>query len=131
AERMMDLLIDQGVEVPRGANEFSVSGKSYSKGSFVILMSQPYRANVKCLFEAQKYPDRRLYPGGPAEPPYDVAGWTLPMQMGVDYVAADRQFEAQLEKTGEAAQAIVVYQFSRSGAVPGAYYFSDNTDNSF
>src|SRR5262249_10604501 len=104
AERMIDILIDQGVEVHRAANEFSASGKSYSKGSFVILMSQPYRANVKCLFEAQKYPDRRLYPGGPAEPPYDVAGWTLPMQMGVDYSGIDRAFEANLEKiTGRVA----------------------------
>src|SRR5205085_8977225 len=66
-------------------------------GSFVILLAQPYRANVKCLFEAQHYPDRRIYPGGPAEQPYDVAGWTLPMQMGVDYTKAGRAFAAALE----------------------------------
>ena len=63
-----------------------------------MLLAQPYRANVKCLFEPQRYPDRRLYPGGPAEPPYDVAGWTLPMQMGVDYVEAESLFDAELEK---------------------------------
>jgi hypothetical protein len=60
-------------------------------------MAQPYRANVKCLFEAQKYPDRRVYPDGPAEPPYDVAGWTLPMQMGVEYAEAKTRFDARLE----------------------------------
>ena len=32
--------------------------------------------------ERQVYP-RRLNPDGTAEPPYDVAGWTLPLQMGV------------------------------------------------
>jgi hypothetical protein len=46
-------------------------------------MSQPYRAFVKDILEPQKYPDLREYSGGPPIPPYDVAGWTLPYQMGV------------------------------------------------
>ncbi|HKG20900.1 MAG TPA: M14 metallopeptidase family protein, partial [Blastocatellia bacterium] len=87
AERMIDTLILQGVEVRRAKSGFKADGKIYDTGSYVILLAQPYRANIKCLFEAQTYPDRRLYPGGPAEQPYDVAGWTLPMQMGVDYAA--------------------------------------------
>ena len=37
------------------------------------------------MFERQTYP-KRLLPNGDAEAPYDVAGWTLPLQMGVDYV---------------------------------------------
>jgi hypothetical protein len=41
---------------------------------------------VRALFEPQVYPDRRA-PGGEAEHPYDVAGWTLPMQMGVEIEA--------------------------------------------
>ena len=97
ADRMIDILIQQGVEIHRAKSDFTAGGKTYGKGSYVVLLAQPYRANVKCLFEPQRYPDRRLYPGGPAEPPYDVAGWTLPMQMGVDYVEAASRFEAGLE----------------------------------
>jgi hypothetical protein len=52
-------------------------------GSYFIPLAQPYRANVLALFEPQIYPDRRTA-GGAAERPYDVAGWTLPMQMGVE-----------------------------------------------
>ncbi|HKY06474.1 MAG TPA: M14 family metallopeptidase, partial [Blastocatellia bacterium] len=96
AARMVEILIEQGVEVHRARASFTTGGKTFGRGSWVILMDQPYRANVKALFEAQAYPDRRLYPGGPAEPPYDVAGWTLPMQMGVDYTSADRSFDADL-----------------------------------
>ncbi|HST19726.1 MAG TPA: hypothetical protein VLR90_01300, partial [Blastocatellia bacterium] len=98
AEQMINILIQQGVEVHRAKSDFTIDGKKYDKGSYCILLAQPYRANVKCLFEAQKYPDRRIYPGGPAEPPYDVAGWTLPMQMGVDYAEAGKRFDAEMEK---------------------------------
>ncbi len=52
-------------------------------GSYFVPLAQVYAANVRALFEPQIYPDRRTA-GGAAERPYDVAGWTLPMQMGVE-----------------------------------------------
>jgi Zinc carboxypeptidase len=51
-------------------------------GSYLIFLNQPYRKNVLALFEPQIYPNR-VAPTGEAERPYDVAGWTLPMQMGL------------------------------------------------
>lgn len=55
-------------------------------GSYIIFLNQPYRQNVLALFEPQIYPDRTTATGE-AERPYDVAGWTLPMMMGVDSLA--------------------------------------------
>jgi hypothetical protein len=55
-------------------------------GSYIIFLNQPYRQNVLALFEPQVYPDR-ITATGEAERPYDVAGWTLPMQMGVESLA--------------------------------------------
>jgi hypothetical protein len=52
-------------------------------GSYIIFLAQPQRTNVLALFEPQIYPNR-LTAQGEAERPYDVAGWTLPLQMGVE-----------------------------------------------
>jgi Zinc carboxypeptidase len=52
-------------------------------GSYIVFLSQPQRSNVLALFEPQIYPNRSNALGE-AERPYDVTGWTLPMQMGVD-----------------------------------------------
>lgn len=62
-------------------------------GSYIIFLAQPQRQNVLALFEPQIYPNR-LTPQGEAERPYDVAGWTLPLQMGVDApaVVATKEF---------------------------------------
>lgn len=51
--------------------------------SFIVFTNQPQKNNVLSLFEKQVYP-HRLLPNGDAEAPYDVAGWTLPLQMGVE-----------------------------------------------
>jgi len=52
-------------------------------GSYIVFVNQPYRDNVLTLFEPQAYPDR-VTATGEAERPYDVAGWTLPLTMGLD-----------------------------------------------
>jgi hypothetical protein len=82
--QLANALIADGIEVWRARTPFTADGKSYAPRGLVIPLAQPFRAHVKDLFERQHYPDRRAYPGGPPLPPYDVTGWTLPLQMGVE-----------------------------------------------
>jgi hypothetical protein len=56
-------------------------------GSFLVFVNQPQKNNVLSLFERQVYP-HRVNANGEAEVPYDVAGWTLPLQMGVEAMEA-------------------------------------------
>ena len=90
--KLEELLIQGGVEVHRALEPFRADGEPYPAGTDIILMSQPFRAYVKTLLERQQYPGRRLAQGGP-ERPYDVAGWTLPYQMGVNVLTIERFFE--------------------------------------
>ncbi|HET7322519.1 MAG TPA: M14 family zinc carboxypeptidase [Longimicrobiaceae bacterium] len=93
AAEMLRVLQREGIEVERASAPFQAGGQRYAAGSWVVPMAQPYRAAAKDLLEPQRYPDRRLYPGGPPAPPYDLAGWTLPMQMGVEAVAVAKPFD--------------------------------------
>ena len=108
--KMLGSLIEQGVEVYRLDQELHVTyGPQFLQrtnppneklgayrtiirtngvsevpaGSYIIFLAQPQRSNVEALFEPQIYPNR-ITAQGEAERPYDVAGWTLPLQMGVD-----------------------------------------------
>ena len=98
ALRMLRILSFVGVEIHQAKSDFVADGKFYPAGSFVVLMSQPYRPYAQALLEKQKYPDMRQYPGGPPVPPYDNAGWTLPLQMGVKCDRIDHAFVTDLER---------------------------------
>ena len=69
-------------------------------GSYIVFLNQPQRTNVLALFTPQIYPNR-LTAQGEAERPYDVAGWTLPLQMGLDTpaVMAIRETPAERKLT--------------------------------
>jgi len=85
ATKFVNALLETGVAVHRATSPFTVSGKSYPAGSYVVRADQPFRPHVLDMFEPQDHPHDFLFEGGPPIPPYDNAGWTLAYQMGVQF----------------------------------------------
>jgi len=85
ATRFINALIKNGITVLQASAAFEVGGKRYPAGSYVVKTAQAFRPMVRDMFEPQDHPRDDLFPGGPPIPPYDIAGWTLAMQMGVAY----------------------------------------------
>jgi hypothetical protein len=77
-----------GVRVSQLTDAVTIDGKLYPVGTWIVPTDQEFAAMAREVLDVQRYPDLRQYPGGPPERPYDAAGWTLPLQMGVSVVAA-------------------------------------------
>ncbi len=85
AAKLAQLMIDNGLDVYASKDGFKADGVSYPAGSWVIPMDQPFSAMAKELFERQRYPDAiEAGTSKAVDLPYDVTGWTLPLQMGVN-----------------------------------------------
>jgi hypothetical protein len=80
---LLGLLVRGDVEIRVAQQAFSVGNQRVPSGSYVVVLRQPAAAFAKTLLERQRYPDRRLYPGGPPERPYDVTAHTLPLLLGL------------------------------------------------
>lgn len=94
AMRLREVLLQGHIDVLRASESFRADGQTYPAGTEIVPMAQPFRAYAKTLLERQRYPapvgrDRE-------DRPYDVTGWTLPLQMGVDVRVVERPFDLPL-----------------------------------
>ncbi|MEO5953039.1 MAG: hypothetical protein ABIQ44_11295, partial [Chloroflexia bacterium] len=84
ASGMVDRLQMAGIEVYRLNQTITHKFKTYPEGSYVLKAQQAFRGYLVDLLEPQKYPELRSGQTGPTKRPYDLAGWTLNYQMGVE-----------------------------------------------
>lgn len=97
AVEMLRRLQIGGVQVERARAAFKAGGRDHAAGTYVLRAGQPFRPYLVDLLEPHRYPELRSGVTGPTKRPYDIAGWTLSMQMGVEVQRVDERFQADLE----------------------------------
>ncbi len=85
AIKFVNALIRTGILVHKATEDFTLAGKNYPKGSYIVKTDQAFRPHVLDMFEPQDHPNDFKYEGGPPIAPYDAAGWTLAYLMNVNF----------------------------------------------
>jgi hypothetical protein len=98
ATKFVNTLIKAGIVIHRATAPFTVNGKSYPAGSYVVKSAQPFRAHLMDMFEPQDHPDDIPYPGGPPRAPYDVTGYNIAYSMGIKFDRILDAFDGPFEK---------------------------------
>ena len=128
ATKFVDVLLKNGVAVWKAGSAFQASGKSYPANSYVIKTAQAARPFVMDMFEAQDHPNDFRYPGGPPIPPYDVTGWTLAFQMGVQFDRVYEGFDGPFTKVAKLEPPLPA---TIGGSGTAGYLISHRINNSF
>jgi hypothetical protein len=130
AIKFINSLRETGITIQRATADFAVAGKSYPKGSFVIKTDQSFRPHVIDMFEPQAHPDVFPVPGGPPTPPYDIAGWTLAYQMGIEFDRILDGFTGPFERVTDWNVAYPKGTVATTAGTSG-YMLSGRTNNAF
>lgn len=129
ATKFVNALIRTGIQVQKATAEFTVEGKKYPAGSFIVKTAQSFRPHVLDMFEPQDHPNDFPYPGGPPTRPYDAAGWTLAYQMGVQFDRVLNAFDGPFQRIPYGELQTPVGKID--AAAPAGYTLSSRANNSF
>ncbi|PRY40849.1 zinc carboxypeptidase [Spirosoma oryzae] len=128
AVKFVNALIKTGIQVQQATADFSVAGKTYPAGSYIVKLDQAFRPHILDMFEPQDHPNDFQYPGGPPIRPYDAAGWTLAYQMNVDFDRLLTAFDGPFKKLPYGELQTPTSKMSGSGA---GYVLNSQINNSF
>ena len=128
AIKFINALIRSGVLVHRATTDFTIRGKSYPAGSYIVKTAQAFRPHVMDMFEPQDHPNDFSYPGGPPIRPYDAAGWTLAYSMGVQFDRLLEDFNGPFERIPYGELQSPKTNLANAGA---GYVLNAQSNNSF
>ena len=129
AEKLVEKLLVQGIEIMKSKKPFAVENVSYPAGTYVISLAQPKMGLIRNLLERTFYPDdawSRTPDGSPIRP-YDTATDTMAEFMGVKVDPASVVPSGSFE---------VVKEESRKGKVngtstSGSYIYDGRINDSY
>ena len=131
ATEFVDALLKNGITIEKATAGFSVDGKNYPAGSYVVKTAQAFRPHIMDMFEPQDHPNDFAYPGGPPNRPYDITGWTLAYQMGVQFDRIPDGLDASLPLAKINGLLPPPPQTVTGPSAPAGYLVSHEINNSF
>ncbi|HWD99957.1 MAG TPA: hypothetical protein VG345_13000, partial [Bryobacteraceae bacterium] len=129
ATKFVNALLKNGITVMQATAAFEVNGKSYPANSYVVKTAQAFRPHILDMFEPQDHPNDFQYPGGPPNRPYDITGWTLAYQMGIQFDRVLDGFEGPFRKLNGLAEPVPAQ--IEGPANPAGYLISHRQNDSF
>jgi hypothetical protein len=105
--KMIQNLLNQGVEVLQSEAGFTQDGKAYAPGTYVVSMAQPKMGVVRWMLGRTFYPDNEYTRDNDGNPirPYDMAGDVMAEFMGVNVDPTNTKVTAALTKVASAEPA--------------------------
>ena len=126
--KFLSVLRMSGIEVNQSTKSFKVNNKQYSKGTYIVYSSQPFRPHLIDMMEKQNYPQITDSSGKP-KVPYDLAGWTLPLQMGINVDRINTPFKVSTKQINDLI--VNMPKGKVSGSSKNGYLLSGNSNASF
>jgi len=121
AGRLVDLLIEHGIEVTATSEPLRIGYATYPPGTTVIPAAQPYRPFLLTMLRTQRYPEVRNATDAGILAPYDVATWSLPLSFGVEVVESAEPLRASLEPiTGAVRPEALIDESAEGHLIPAA-----------
>jgi hypothetical protein len=130
AVKFVNLCIRSGLIVQKATAAFTVNGKNYPAGSYVLKTNQAFRPEVLDRFEPENHPNDFLYPGGPPIKPYDMTGWTVAYQMGIKFDRILDDFTGPFQRIPYGELQPMPLE-PAPAVVKNGYYLSASANNSF
>ena len=128
-KKLVNMLLNSGVEVHQAKAQFVADGRVYGPGSFVVSMAQPKQGLVRWMLGRTFYPDNtytRDVEGNPIRP-YDMSTDTFAEFMGVRTDPVGEKFDAELMKL----TAHVPLKGTVSTSAANGYVLSTKLNDSF
>ncbi len=107
ANKLVGLLVRQGVEVGRADASFEACGESYKAGSYVINTSQPAKRFIRTLMDTDVPMEKaflaeqeRRRAKNLRDEIYDVTAWSLPLMMNVRADSCNRSINGNFTTQG-------------------------------
>ena len=128
-KKLVNMLLDSGVEVHQAPAQFVADGRVYGPGSFVVTMAQPKQGLVRWMLGRTFYPDNTYTrdPEGNPIRPYDMSTDTFGEFMGVRSDPVGTAVSANLVKL----TAHVLLVGAAAASAPHGYVLDGRLNDSF